>query len=170
MGLTDLFKGKEYRAQIETLENEKAALEAMLTPEMKDAMRLREAIEAMKNDQSSIEQEIISRKNELEDLNKEIENKKNEIIVNDEIIELEEFSFYKPRYSFTNSEEYKQQLTEIRAQQKDMVKSGTAATGSTTWTVNGNAAQGRKMVRDMIKLCLRSFNNECCLLYTSRCV
>ncbi|MCY1282498.1 hypothetical protein D9M70_313380 [compost metagenome] len=41
-----------------------------------------------------------------------------------------------------------------------MIKGGTAATGNMAWTVNGSQAQGRKLVTDMIKLVIRSFNNE----------
>lgn len=42
-----------------------------------------------------------------------------------------------------------------------MIKNKTAATGSTNWTVNNNAAKGRKMVADMQKLLIRAFNSEC---------
>jgi hypothetical protein len=42
-----------------------------------------------------------------------------------------------------------------------MIKHGVAATGNQSWTVNGSSADGKKMVNDMIKLVLRSFNNEC---------
>ncbi|MNN18823.1 hypothetical protein D3C81_1320420 [compost metagenome] len=41
-----------------------------------------------------------------------------------------------------------------------MIKSGEAATGNMDWTVNNSKAQGRKLVNDMIKLVIRSFNNE----------
>ncbi len=42
-----------------------------------------------------------------------------------------------------------------------MIKNKTAVTGNQGWTVNGSKTQGNKMVNDMIKLLLRSFNNEC---------
>ena len=41
-----------------------------------------------------------------------------------------------------------------------MIKSAEAATGNMGWTVNDSQAQGRKLVNDMIKLVIRSFNNE----------
>ena len=59
------------------------------------------------------------------------------------------------------ADEYKARLLEIRANQKDMIKSKTAVTGSTSWTVNNSAAKGKKMVSDMQKLLLRAFNAEC---------
>jgi hypothetical protein len=60
-----------------------------------------------------------------------------------------------------NSDEYRARLLEIRASQKDMIREKTAVSGSTDWTVNGNATKGKKMVSDMQKLLLRAFNSEC---------
>lgn len=34
-------------------------------------------------------------------------------------------------------------------------------TGNQSWVVNGSKTQGNKMVNDMMKLLMRSFNNEC---------
>ncbi len=42
-----------------------------------------------------------------------------------------------------------------------MIKSGEAAAGAEDWQGNGSKAEGRKLVSDMVKLLLRSFNNEC---------
>ncbi|MEG1930548.1 MAG: DUF4041 domain-containing protein, partial [Anaerovorax sp.] len=55
----------------------------------------------------------------------------------------------------------KEALSINREKQKSMIKNGTACLGAQGWTVNNSAAQGKKLVNDMIKLCLRSFNNEC---------
>jgi len=44
---------------------------------------------------------------------------------------------------------------------KQLIKDGLAVTANEQWTVNGSATEGRKMVSDMKKLLLRSFNNEC---------
>jgi hypothetical protein len=41
-----------------------------------------------------------------------------------------------------------------------MIKNGEAAIGDTGWSVNGSKAEGWKLVNDMIKLVIRSFNNE----------
>ncbi|WP_201755244.1 DUF4041 domain-containing protein [Paenibacillus glycinis] len=74
---------------------------------------------------------------------------------------MESFALYKTKYDLENSEEYKSRLEQIRNKQKDMIREGKAASGNQNWTVNNNVAEGRKMVNDMIKLLLRSFNNEC---------
>lgn len=167
MGFTDLFKGKEYREQIETLEKEKATLEAMLTPELQDANKLKAFVSDLQEKQIYLENSIQEKTEALEKLDAEIAEKRAEIIVDDEIIELESFSFYKPRYSFVNADEYKDRLTEIREKQKQMIKNKTAATCSTQWTVDGNKAKGTKMTNDSIKVCLRSFNCECDIAISS---
>ena len=60
-----------------------------------------------------------------------------------------------------SSDVYKERLTTIQNQQKQMIKQDIAASGNTDWTVNNNKAKGRKMVNDMKKLLLRAFNSEC---------
>ncbi len=73
----------------------------------------------------------------------------------------QDHGLYTPRFDFETSERYKQRLAQIRAQQKAMVKQKSAAVCTTTWTVGGSEAKGRKMARDNIKLMLRAFNGEC---------
>lgn len=74
---------------------------------------------------------------------------------------VQEYGLYQPRYNFMSSDVYKERLTTIRNQQKQMIKQDIAASGNTDWTVNNNKAKGRKMVNDMKKLLLRAFNSEC---------
>ena len=66
--------------------------------------------------------------------------------------EVQEYGLYQPRYNFKKNEGYKDVLTTIRNQQKQMIKQDIAASGNTDWTVNNNKAKGRKMVNDMKKL------------------
>ena len=44
-------------------------------------------------------------------------------------------------------------LQNIRNKQKAMIKDGSAISGSIDWQVNGSAAQGRKMIKDMQNYC-----------------
>ena len=76
-------------------------------------------------------------------------------------LQLQDFGLYTPHYNLMRADDYKAKMMEIRALQKDMVRNGSAVTGSQTWTVNGNASKGKKMVADMQKLLLRAFNAEC---------
>lgn len=86
---------------------------------------------------------------------------KESIIELEEEVLLESFALYKPKFAFTNSSEYKQALSDIRKKQKEFIKADAAAVSSESWKVNNSLAQGRKMIGDMKKLLLRSFNNEC---------
>ncbi|MBK7894995.1 MAG: DUF4041 domain-containing protein [Anaerolineaceae bacterium] len=94
-------------------------------------------------------------------LDDKIAEKSKELLVIDEDMLLESFALYKPKFSFQSSDEYKKRLDAIREKQKALIKNNTAASGSQTWTVNNSKSEGKKMVNDMIKLVLRSFNNEC---------
>lgn len=141
---------------------------ASLPKEKKDFDQLKEQSEGLKieieNRQQRIEQQESSIKEQQEkerQLRTIISDIKKQIGGLTEEIDMQEYGIYRPTYEFANSDLYKDKLKSIRQQQKDMVKLKTACTGSQSWTVNGNATQGRKMVADMQKLLLRAFNNEC---------
>ena len=74
---------------------------------------------------------------------------------------LQEHGFYENHYDFENSYDYEIRLSEIRNRQKQMISDKIAAKCSKDWVVEGNAAKGRKMVNNGIKLVLRAFNGEC---------
>ncbi len=75
--------------------------------------------------------------------------------------ELQEFGFYRSRFDFDTSDDYKQRLAEVRVRQKAMLKEKTACVCQTEWTVDGNKREGQKMVNQQVKLMLRAFNGEC---------
>ncbi|MGE3728121.1 MAG: DUF4041 domain-containing protein, partial [Candidatus Sericytochromatia bacterium] len=79
----------------------------------------------------------------------------------EEAKELQEFGFYKARYSFDTSEEYKVVLERVRDKQKDAIKRNNAAICHTKWTVDGSQREGKKMTKNFLKLILRAFNGEC---------
>jgi hypothetical protein len=58
-------------------------------------------------------------------------------------------------------ESYEAELERIRSEQKGMLKAKTAAVCSAEWTVNGSVVEGRKQIKDTLKLILRAFNGEC---------
>ena len=64
------------------------------------------------------------------------------------------------KFKLNASHEYKTRLDGVRERQKAMIKGGEAASGNLGWEVNGSKAEGRKLVNDMVKLVIRSFNNE----------
>ena len=157
MGLGDLFRANEnqqLRARV-------AELEALLTPEMCDLDKLQRKLSGIKQEISDGELKVEELDGTLSVLHIKIEAAKMKLVETNEAVLMQEFGLYEPKFDFANSDLYKSKLLEIRAEQKDMIKNKTAATGSTNWTVNNNAAKGRKMLADMQKLLIRAFNSEC---------
>nr|DAF42008.1 MAG TPA: STRUCTURAL MAINTENANCE OF CHROMOSOMES PROTEIN [Caudoviricetes sp.] len=155
MGFFDVFKGKQYKKELEELKKSKMSIEQM------DAFEL--------------QQSIIDKKKELDELNSNVEklstekktlaDKLNELsqkIDNaNSTIEMQEYGLYEPKYDFATSLGYKEKLTEIRKNQKEMIRKKVAVDYREDWTVDGSKAKGTKMTNDSIKLVLRAFNNEC---------
>ena len=146
--------GSKYRRELENLRT-------TFTPEMQEAenaLKLRDnalqELRELRAEQDQIELQINEKTAEFEQL-------KDEYIEMDEAVLLQSFGLYEPQYDFTTSEEYKIRLNEVRTRQKDLIKHGNAVTGNMNWTVNNNRVQGKKLVKDMQKLLLRAFNNEC---------
>lgn len=173
----------EMKTKISNLENEKSKLESFLTPEMKDLESLKKQIaesqvefahqkvtqeQHLKEQYDKYMSEISKQKSlilayndEINELNSNIKELKKDIITFSDEILVQDFGLYEPRYSFINADAYKAELTNIRNKQKAMIKDGSAVSGSIDWQINGSAAQGRKMIKDMQKLLLRAFNSEC---------
>ena len=168
MGFSDMFKGKQYKAELDTLQQQYDELKSMLTPEMQDILKQKEMIQILKNEKLAVENQIESlnqtisdKTSEICDLNNTIQKKKSEIIWMDDEILVQEFGLYKPQYEFASSLDYKEKLAEIRSWQRAMIKDKVAVSGNANWQVNGSTTKGRKMVSDTQKLLLRAFNSEC---------
>lgn len=179
MGFLDTFKGNQYKAELDTLQRKYDNLEALMTPEMQDALALQNKIcelnETIKQQEISLdqltekhqkhiekfEQEQAKKQKEIDKLEAIIKSKKSEILSLDDEILVQEFGLYKPKYDFVNASDYKEELAKIRAKQKELIKNKQAVSGVTTWEVNGSSTKGKKMVSDTQKLLLRAFNTEC---------
>ena len=129
-------------------------LKSQLLPEQVTLADLQGQIEEKQKQLEHLQRDLYGTQSQLDALRKEV-------VETNETILLQSFGLYTPRFPFVNSDEYKTRLLEIRALQKDMIKDKTAVSGNMNWTVNGNAAKGRRMVSDMQKLLLRAFNAEC---------
>lgn len=129
-------------------------LKAQLTPEQVQLADINAELERQRSFLQLVHQN-------LEKARTELAQKRAQIIETDEAILMQSFGFYTPHYSYTTSEQYQVRLKSIRDEQKEMIKSGTAATGNMNWQVNGSASKGKKMVADMQKLLLRAYNAEC---------
>ena len=175
MGIGDIFKTGQFKAEIESLKQENFRLQSELdhaqslfTPEMQNAQSLHNLINKLNSDKSVLEsnleelaRDISLHKLNIEKLDSEIKNRENQIVDLDDEILVQEFGLYRPHYNFANALDYKDRLAEIRAKQKALIKSNTAVSGDTNWQVNGSSSQGKKMVNDTQKLLLRAFNTEC---------
>lgn len=74
---------------------------------------------------------------------------------------LQEVGIYEYRHPLSDSVAYRAELENIKDQIKTMAKAdGGAIQSATNWQVEGSAAKGRKLVRDISKLMLRAYNAE----------
>ena len=147
--------------EIEALTAEVNALKNQLSPEQNQVNVLRQQIAGLTQMRDGLNQTVMSLQAHVASLQSETARLNGLIVQQNEEILVQSFGLYEPRFAFINSEEYKQRLDQVREQQKQMIKAGTAASGNVNWQVDGSAAKGRKMVKDMQKLLLRAFNSEC---------
>lgn len=145
MGFSDIFKGKQYKAELESLQQQHNDLQRLMTPELRDAFSLQNkmrelehSIQDQEHTVSALNNTISSKEEEIKKLNCIISSKKSEIIAIDDEITVQEFGLYKPQFDFANALGYKEKLFGIRAEQKSMIKDKTAVLGATNWQVNGD--------------------------------
>lgn len=118
------------------------------------SMQIETAVGALTQRQTELDQAINTKQAELEDL-------RTQIVETRDVMILQEVGVYDYSHPMETSAEYKTALTQVRQEMKSTVKDGYATTvGTNTWHVDGSAAKGKKMVRDMTKLLLRAYNNE----------
>ena len=166
---------EEMQKQIQILQAQVKYYQEHLTPDQQEERRLTLSIAELNERKKEIESDIQKKADELEkkrtqlseqksyiqQQKNQISDLKKQIYDLNEDIDMQEYGLYKPTYEFANSDKYKDELKKTRQMQKDLIKEKKACTGASSWTVNGNASQGRKMVADMQKLLLRAFNSEC---------
>jgi hypothetical protein len=83
-----------------------------------------------------------------------------ELVRTSEESELQQVGIYQYQHPLADAVAYKAQLAHLADRIKVMARSGTAIEANTGWTVNGSAAEGRKMVNEYTKLMLRAYNAE----------
>ncbi|MCD0157776.1 DUF4041 domain-containing protein [Deinococcus sp. 6GRE01] len=71
-----------------------------------------------------------------------------------------DFGLYEPKYDFGTSALYKHELERVRKAQKELIRQGDAVKSPAAWTINGNEALGRKMLKEIAQLQARAFNGE----------
>lgn len=73
---------------------------------------------------------------------------------------LQDVGIYRYHHPLETSVAYKDRLTTIEDQVRDMVKAGQAILAADMFTYDGSLAKGRRMVADLSKLMLRAYNAE----------
>ena len=104
--------------------------------------------------------DVNAARQELARLHAELAHARAQIVETNEIAQLQEAGIYEYAHPLSDAVAYKDLLTRIKTDTKALVTAGRAVAASTTWQVNGSAAQGRKMVADFSKLLLRAYNAE----------
>ena len=161
MGVFDMFKAGDFKKEAEGLRERVSQLESMLTPEMRDADRLKSIVADLSAQKAAIEGELTERRNESANIDREIAEKKKQLVSFDDEMLMQEFGLYQPRFDFQTVDDYKEKLKQIREQEKALVRDANARAKRTSWTVNGSVTQGRKMVGETTRLLMRAFNSEC---------
>lgn len=109
-----------------------------------------EELEKIKNTIKETNEHIEALRTEETNMEKQVEN----TLV---AVESGNFDFH---YHYEDSIKYEEKLKEIKEEQKEMVK-WELAIKQVRWEVNGSINKGERMLKDLSKLLLRAFNNEC---------
>ena len=153
--------GRKEKEKIARLTAEIQGLRDAMPSESHTLDDINHEIQAARDELSRVEENLKSRQEEVNEAVEELQKARSQIIETNEEVLMQSFGLYTPRYAFMNSDEYKERLLEIRAEQKSMIKEKTATSASSDWTLNNSKSKGRKMINDMQKLLLRAFNAEC---------
>jgi hypothetical protein len=136
-----IFGGKK------ALETENAALRAAF-----------EAIGATEREQ--IKRDIERLRVERSDEQATLAQLRNLVVETRETAILQEVGLYEYTHPLESAVHYKEQLTGLQAQIKDLAKTNRAIHAATSWNINGSEREGKKMVTDLSKLMLRAYNTE----------
>jgi hypothetical protein len=173
MSFLDMFRVNKIKAELDQTRADRDALKATLSDtEHLEHYELLRAIEKLTRKKAELEQaiadlDVVQSKRrqghdrELAELERQVKEKRKDLVLMDDEILLQSFGFYKPKYDLMNSEAYKARMEQVRAEQAALIKSGRATNSPTNWTVNNSAKEGERMIKDNVKLIVRSFNNEC---------
>lgn len=146
---------------LDCLSSKCATLQKRITPEFEEAERLPELVRERREALAMVEAREAEAKRRIGQLSQQIKELEQQLLVANDAVTMESFALYVPRYDFTRSEEYKTRLDAIRNDQKQMLRDKFAVIYNENWIVNGSKAEGKKLLTDMSKLFVRSFNNEC---------
>lgn len=110
-------------------------------------------IARLRSDADKLREQYATALRRFQDLEKEV----NALEENLENISV---GLYRPHFTYTDSEDYKEAIDKIRDSQVSMIREGRAAICGTAWTVSGSVSEGKRMIKQYQKLILRAFNAD----------
>lgn len=160
-GPKHLERAQDLEKQLLTLQQQYIKVQALAEKfRAMEALQIQALIDKGKAKLDAVRLAIQSAEREVVNLTSKTVELRGQVLVLEETLLLESFALYEPKFKLNASHEYKSRLDSVRELQKALIKNSSAATGNMGWEVNGSKAEGRKLVNDMIKLVIRSFNNE----------
>lgn len=165
----DIFRVKKFKEEIASLKSENESLTSQLK-QLEAASREFGALDAvdrqrrigeLTEDLNTLDASLSKRRGELSLLNSQIEGLRSQLVVLEEELLLETFGFYKLKLPLLRSEQFRNHLVVIREKQKTLIKDERATKMLSRLTVSGDEKAGPKLTRDIQKLLIRAFNNEC---------
>lgn len=142
---------------IDGIDSEKEKIVIEYCNKKKEYDSLLSELESLKDDLSVANEKI----EKIKEMKKEIKSLKDELIETNDIVLLQSFGLYEPKYDFENSEQYMERLKEIRDDQKEMVKNNSGVNIDTQWSVDGSVKKGQALTNKNVKSLFRLFNAEC---------
>jgi hypothetical protein len=145
-------KARELAAEVDALRQQLDRLGAL------DIVTLERRREDLRR---QVAEETSRLESERRGLQEQIDDLRRMVVVTQETAILQEVGIYEYRHPLSDSVAYKSELARLQDQIKSMArKDGGAIEADTSWTVNGSAAQGRRMAAEYSKLMLRAYNAE----------
>ena len=113
--------------------------------------KIKDKINAKKDELNNIEIKIVDTKTELESIQKELVQSQNKH-------DIQTMGLYSPLIPKYSTEEYKQKIVEVRRKRGTMLNKKEYYTTKGQWTYNGNAVQGSKLLNFFTKQSITAFN------------
>lgn len=113
--------------------------------------KIKDKINAKKDELNNIKIRIVDTKAELESIQKELVQSQNRH-------DIQTMGLYSPLIPKYSTEEYKQKIVEVRRKRGTMLNKKEYYTTKGQWTYNGNAVQGSKLLNFFTKQSITAFN------------
>ncbi len=115
-----------------------------------------------------VDDEVLNLKDSILNLSAEFKLKKQQydelskqVALYNNQLDLIEIGFYEPLFDFDTSEIFKEQIDQVKDEQKLLIGKNRAIYAKREWLVEGSKQKGKKFSDKQIKLTSRAFNNEC---------